>query len=87
MNDRNLKFRGEVLSIEKTAETRKDEHGETWSNCIFTVKLTDSNSVTKETVGRQWIGKTIRLKRWCCYRWHYKTHVRITIGNEELSAL
>ena len=58
MNDRNLKFRGEVLSIEKTAETRKDEHGETWSNCIFTVKLTDSNSVTKETVGRQWIGKT-----------------------------
>ena len=83
----NPTFEGEVLSIEKTAETRNDEQGEAWSNCIFTIKLTELKSVAEETVSRQWIGKTIRLKRWCCYPWHYKTHVRITIDYEEISAL
>lgn len=84
MREEKPMFQGEVLSIEKSRETRKDDQGETWTNCIITVKLTGlPNGVKEKDIHKEWIGNTIELRRWCCYDWHYKTPVRTTIDDEE----
>lgn len=35
-------LQGTVLEVEKTGETKKDEEGNTWEKCIFSLELTAS---------------------------------------------
>ncbi len=82
------RLQGEVLKIEKTGETRRDEEGNVWEKCVFTIKLTN---FSKRTPGRELPkhleGKVIKLVRWCCFDWHYKVGVKKTLTPEETEAV
>ena len=82
------KLQGTVLSIEKTGEKKKDEEGDVWEKCIFTVELTGfSKRTPKEVIPPELKGKKVRLVRWCCYDWHYKLGVRKTLEPDETEAV
>jgi len=82
------KLQGKVLGIRKTAEKKKDEDGNLWEKCIFTVELTGfSKRTPNEVVSPELKGKEVNLVRWCCFDWHYKIGVRKTLEPDETEAV
>lgn len=81
-------LQGTVLSVEKTGETKKDEEGNVWEKCIFNLELTGfSKRTPSEELPSELKGKRVKLVRWCCFDWHYKTGVRKTLEPEETEAV
>ncbi len=81
-------LQGTVLSIEKTGEKKKDEEGNVWEKCIFSLELTGfSKRTPHEELPSELKSKKIKLVRWCCFDWHYKTGVRKTLEPEETEAV
>jgi len=77
------KLQGKVMDIEKTGEFITDEEGSKWEKCIFTVELTTFSKHTPNKVIPKNIKKKIKLTRYCCFDWHYKSGVRITLKHDE----
>ncbi|MEM2135483.1 MAG: hypothetical protein Q6366_002825 [Candidatus Freyarchaeota archaeon] len=81
-------LQGTVLNIEKTGEKKKDEEGNIWEKCIFSLELTGfSKRTPHEELPSELKGKKVKLVRWCCFDWHYKTGVRKTLEPEETEAV
>jgi hypothetical protein len=81
-------LQGTVLGVEKTGETKKDEEGNVWEKCIFDIELTGFSKRTPgEELPSELRGKKVKLVRWCCFDWHYKTGVRKTLEPEETEAV
>jgi len=81
------KLQGRVLDIEKTGESMRDEEGNKWEKCIFTVELTNFSKRTPDEVVPQEIqGKKVKLVRYCCFDWHYKLGARKTLEPDETEA-
>lgn len=81
------KLQGIVVGIEKTGEF-KDIDDEKWQKCIFTVRITDfSRRTPEEIVPKDIKGKIVRMVRYCCYDWHYKTGFKKTLEPEETESL
>lgn len=82
------KLKGTVLSVEKTGESKVDEGGQRWDKCIFTLRLDGfSRRTPDERLPPELVGKEVKLVRWCCYDWHYKTGVKKTLEPDETEAV
>lgn len=82
------KLFGKVLDIKNTGEQRKDEEGNIWQKCIFTIELTGfSKRTSDEALPPNLKGKRVKIIRWCCFDWHYKLGVRKTLEPEETEAI
>lgn len=80
----NKRLKGIVTDIEKTGETLKDKEGNTWTKCIYTVRLTGFTKRTpEERLPKGLKGKEVKLVRYACFDWHFKTGVRKTLNPEE----
>jgi len=83
-----MKLQGKVLSIEKTGEKRRDEDGNLWEKCIFTVELIGlSKRSLGELIPYGLKGKKVKLIRWCYLDWHYRLGVRKTLGLDETETI
>ncbi|WXG39326.1 MAG: hypothetical protein WED07_00585 [Candidatus Freyarchaeum deiterrae] len=81
-------LQGTVLEVEKTGETKKDEEGNTWEKCIFSLELTGFSKRTPHVIlPNNLKGKKIKLIRWCLFDWHYKIGVRKTLEPDETDAV
>ncbi|MBS7656914.1 hypothetical protein KEJ33_03205 [Candidatus Bathyarchaeota archaeon] len=78
-----VKLQGKVLNVEKTGDIiRKD--GERWEKCIFTIEITRfSKRTSVEVIPEKFKGKKIKIIRYCCFDWHYRTNVLTTLGVNE----
>ncbi|MCD6357337.1 MAG: hypothetical protein J7L75_02040 [Thermoproteales archaeon] len=81
------RLQGIVVEVAETPELREDEEGVRWRKCIFTIEL-------RSFAGRPggdlpaWLkGARVRVVRWCCLDWHYRTGVRATLTREETEAV
>lgn len=82
------RLQGIVTNIERTEEVRIDEEGNAWRKCIFTVELVGfSKRTPSEGLPRELKGAKVKVPRWCCFDWHYKTGVKITLTPEESEAI
>lgn len=82
------KLQGTVTRIDKTEERKKDEEGNVWEKCVFTVELKGfSKRTPKEVMPPELKGKKVKMARWCCFDWHYKLGVRKTIEPDETEAV
>lgn len=82
------KLQGKVLKIEKTNEKFKDEYGNEWKKCIFTIGLTGfSKRTPEEKMPKSLLGKEVKLVRWCCFDWHYKIGIKKTLDSDETEAV
>lgn len=76
-----------VLSIKKTGEKKRDEGGNLWEKCVFTVELTGfSKRTPDEAIPPELRGREVKIVRWCCLDWHYKLGVRKTLEQDETEA-
>lgn len=83
-----MKLQGKVLNIEKTGEKKRDENGNLWGKCIFTVELIGSSKrIPSGIIPHELKGKKVKLARWCCFDWHYELGVRKTLGLDETEAV
>lgn len=81
-------LQGTVLNVEKTGENKKDAEGNIWEKCIFSLELTGfSKRTPKEVLPPDLKGKKVKLVRWCCFDWHYKTGIRKTLEPDESEAI
>jgi len=81
-------LQGTVLGVEKTGEKKKDEEGNVWEKCIFSLELTGfSKRTPDEVLPNNLKGKEIKLVRWCLFDWHYKIRVRKTLEPDETEAV
>ncbi len=81
-------LQGTVFGVEKTGEKKKDEEGNVWEKCIFSLELTGFSKRTPDEVASSALkGKKIKLVRWCCFDWHYKKGVRKTLESDETEAV
>jgi|UniRef100_A0A7C4BB97 hypothetical protein len=84
MDKRIRKLQSVVVDVVKTDEFREDEMGNRWRKCIFTVKLV---GFSKRTPGERMPDELkeaeVKVVRWCCFDWHYRMGVRITLTPEE----
>jgi len=81
------RFEGRVLNVEKTGEFIEID-GEKWEKCIFTVELTNPSKRSPEKVLPDNLkGKKVKLVRFCCFDWHYKTDIRKTLEPDETEAV
>jgi len=88
VTDKARRLQGRVLEIEKTGEKRKDEDGNEWEKCIFTLELVGfSKRTPQEVLAEKMRGKRVKLIRWCCFDWHYKLGVRKTLDVDETEAV
>lgn len=79
---------GKVIEVEKTGATRRDEEGNTWEKCIFTVELSGfSRRTPREAIRKELKGKKIKLGRWCRFDWHYKIGSSKTLEPDETEAV
>ncbi|MEM2122116.1 MAG: hypothetical protein QXE79_00600 [Candidatus Bathyarchaeia archaeon] len=86
MSDR--KLRGTVLRVERTGESRIDEEGLRWDRCIFTLRVEGfSKRTPDEKLPPELFGREVKLLRWCCFDWHYKTGVKKTLEPDETEAV
>lgn len=86
--DKARRLQGRVLEIEKTGEKKKDEDGNEWEKCIFTLELVGfSKRTPQEVLSEEMRGKRVKLIRWCCFDWHYKLGVRKTLDVDETEAV
>lgn len=84
LKDRRRRLQGIVKEIIKTGEKKTDEEGNKWEKCIFVVELTGfSKRTPKEVLPEDLKGAKVKVVRWCCFDWHYKTNVRTTLTPEE----
>jgi len=82
------KLRGTVLSVERTGESRVDVDGQRWEKCIFTLRIEGfSKRTPDERLPPELAGREVKLVRWCCHDWHYKTGVKKTLEPDETEAL
>ena len=82
------KLQGIVVDIIKTDEFREDEEGNRWYKCIFIVELLGfSKRTPNERIPDKLRGARVRVVRWCCFDWHYKVGVRVTLTPEETEAI
>jgi len=82
------KLQGTVVDIAKTRETMKDEEGNKWEKCVFTVELTDfSRRTPNEILPDNIKGKRVKLVRFCSFDWHYKLGVQKTLDPDETEAV
>jgi len=82
------KLQGKVLSIKKTGEKKRDEGGNIWEKCVFTVELTGfSRRTPDEAIPPELRGREVKIVRWCCFDWHYKLGVRKTLEQDENEAV
>ena len=86
MNSSAKKLKGKVVAVERT-EQIEDREGETWTKCIFTLRLTRFSSTLHESIPQNLKGKQIRLVRYCLYDWHYKLGTEKTLDPEETAAV
>jgi len=83
-----IKLRGTVLSIERTAEKKKDNEGVVWEKCIFEVEVDGlSKRANNRDFLRKIVGKKVKVVRWCAFDWHYKIGSKITLEPEEVKPL
>ncbi|MCD6510860.1 MAG: hypothetical protein J7L11_10805 [Thermoprotei archaeon] len=82
------KLQGIVVKIVKTDESKEDEEGNRWQKCIFVVELTGfSKRTPDEKIPDELRGAKVKVVRWCCFDWHYRTGVRVTLTPEETEAV
>lgn len=81
------KLQGRTLSVKKIGEfIQKDD--EKWEKCVFTVELTKfSKRTPEEVVPENLKGKRVKLVRYCCFDWHYKTGYMKTLEPDETEAV
>lgn len=72
------------MDIARTDESEADEEGNVWCKCTFTVEIVSfSRRTPSEELPAGLRGARVKLARWCCFDWHYKTGVKITLTPEE----
>ena len=82
------KLRGTILSIERTAEKKKDNEGVIWEKCIFEVEVDGlSKRANNRDLLKKVMGKKVKVVRWCAFDWHYKIGSKITLELEEVKPL
>jgi hypothetical protein len=88
VTDKARRLQGRVLQIEKTGEKKKDEEGNEWERCAFTLELVGfSKRTPQEILPEKMRGMRVKLIRWCCFDWHYKLGVRKTLDVDETEAV
>ena len=88
LTERVRKLQGKVINIERTGEYVRDEEGNRWEKCVFTIELTNFSRRTPDEVIPEGIrGKKVKVIRYCCFDWHYKLGVRKTLEPEETEAV
>lgn len=88
ITDKARRLQGRVLEIEKTGEKKKDEEGNEWERCVFTLELVGfSKRTPQEVLADKMRGMRVKLIRWCCFEWHYKLGVRKTLDVDETEAV
>lgn len=88
MIDRRPRLQGTVKSIERTGESTKDEYGNLWEKCVFTLELTGFSKRTPDKeLPKEVVGKHVKLVRYACFDWHFKLGVRKTLEPEETVAV
>jgi len=86
--DKARRLQGTTMDIQETAETKKDEYGNVWKKCIFTVRLVGfSKRTPEERLSESLKDKEVKLIRWCCFDWHYTKGARKTLNPEETEAV
>lgn len=86
--DKARRLQGRVLEVERTGEKKKDEEGNEWERCIFTLELVGfSKRTPEEVLPERFRGRRVKLIRWCCFDWHYKLGVRKTLDPDETEAV
>jgi len=84
LRDTRRRLQGIVREVIKTGEKKVDEEGNEWERCIFVVELTGfSKRTPNEVLPEELRGAKVRVVRWCCFDWHYRTGVRATLTPEE----
>lgn len=84
LKDKRRRLQGIVREIIKTSEKKIDEERNEWEKCIFIVELTGfSKRTPNEILPEALKGTKVKVVRWCCFDWHYKIGVRITLTPEE----
>lgn len=84
MRDLRPRLQGIVVSITRTGEKKTDSEGNVWEKCIFEVKLTGFSKRTPDKqLPRNLRNAQVRIIRWCCFDWHYKIGVRVTLTPNE----
>jgi len=78
--DKRPRLKGTVLEINRTGEKEKDSEGVEWDKCIFTLSLGSYSKRTPELqLEKKFVGKKIKIMRYCSYDWHYKIGVSKTL--------
>ena len=86
--DKARRLQGRVLGIDRRGEKKKDEEGNEWEKCVFTLELVGfSKRTPQEVLSDEMLGKRVKLIRWCCFDWHYKLGVRKTLDVDETEAV
>jgi len=81
------KLQGKISEVKKTGEFIEKD-GETWEKCIFTVELSKfSKRTSEEILPENLRGKRVKVIRYCCFNWHYKTDVMKTLEPDETEAI
>lgn len=82
------RLQGKVLGVDKTRQTRVDDEGQKWERCVFTLELEAfSKRTPEEIMPLELKGKKVKVVRWCCFDWHYKTGVTKTLEPDETEAV
>lgn len=82
------RLQGFVAEIERTEELKVDAEGNEWRKCIFVIELAGfSRRAPDEELPDELKGVKVKVVRWCCFDWHYRTGVKITLTPEETKAV
>ncbi len=82
------KLQGKVVEIINTGEYKLDGEGNRWYKCIFVIELMGfSKRTPNEKLPEELRGAKVKVVRWCCFDWHFRTGVRATLTPEETEAV
>jgi hypothetical protein len=82
------RLQGVTLGLIRTGETMLDNEGERWEKCILTVEVRGfSKYAHSPPLPESVKGKLVKIVRWCCFDWHYKTGGRNTLTEEETKSV
>lgn len=82
------KLQGIVESVERTGEKMVDEEGLEWEKVVYTVRLTGfSKRTPDEKLPEHLKDMRVKLVRYACFDWHFKTGVRKTLEPDETEAV
>jgi hypothetical protein len=86
--DRRPRLQGIVKEVERTGQFLKDEDGNLWERCIYTLELTGFSKRTPDmSLPRELLGKQLKVVRYACFDWHFKIGVRKTLEPDETEAV